>query len=255
VGLVSLLGMAACTGKSPSTSTADTGAPSVDSADTGTATDDTCPPDIVPLAISACAESTIAPSPDDEYSGTALLTEAGPALEAVPDSVALHGFDACDGTFPHQVRLVDDYGDIWTFGWEIEGDLDEESTQTLLPGTDLGFAVKARVDGKSGNALALLLADAVGPVLLYESHPLLSEEQRGMSVDLDYTVSCMEGSREHFGVTYAWAEGSVTLQSGQTATVPLPGRELFLLQGSAHEQTDCTDGCSSIEAMGWAEPP
>src|SRR5688572_27859665 len=112
--LATLGGCAAGKGTDPATGT-DTGEPG---GDTATApTEDACGPDVVPLAIATCVETTAVLDPSvtttgtygwggytsDVLGGTGTVTEVGGPLDEVPGSYPVGIFPPCGAEHPQQV--------------------------------------------------------------------------------------------------------------------------------------------------------
>jgi hypothetical protein len=243
---------------------ADTGTDTGAGGDTGL--DDACGADVASVPIAVCAETTAPPAAGPttswygfpfEFSGAGTVTEVGGALAVTPGSAALEGFELCDADFEQQVRLLDDLGETWTFGWDVDGAADAGSADAIAVGAVLGF-YGVWVFETYSSAAALLVSDDLGPLFLFEQTERLTDEQRGgVGVSIDTTDTCVvdaEGA-EHYLVEFSWTDGSAQLRSSQEVTIPLPDRDLDLILGGAWEYLYCTDGCALIEWAAWAEAP
>jgi hypothetical protein len=245
--------------------------------DTATGTPNACPADVELLWAALCVETTAlldgptstlgGPTPgswvgyeDIDATGTGTVTEVGGALAAVPGSVPAPGFDACDVDHAQQVRLIDDAGATWTVGWDLSrSPLDDRSADGIAVGEVLDFLVRFRWLGWS-TSRALLLSDAGGPRVLFETHEELSDTQLGgVSVEIDYDDTCFTPGEhfplvEHYRVTLTGPGGTVDLRSGQQATLATAGRDLDFTVTGSFWYDDCADGCGGTELAAWETP-
>jgi hypothetical protein len=188
-------------------------------------------------------------------SGTGLVTEVGAGLAAIPGSESIEGFGRC-GAQEHQVRIVDEAGETWTFGWDLSGAVDDLSADLILPGSELDFFAAFAWYGYSSGS-AILLSDDVGPLFVLERGVEDSVLEPEVVIDLVTEEACVVDAEglEYYQATFTWTDGEVALWSGQTATIPLAGRDLEVVLGDAYTMLECADGCSEAWWAGWAEEP
>jgi hypothetical protein len=251
--VLALLVVQGCVTAPKPTSTGTTG-------DTGTV--GTCADEVSPQTYQACVETTLAGVEPADYDhplvlgGTGVVTEVGGDLDPVPGSAPVAGFGPCGPAETHQVRIVDEAGEIWTFGWDVSGAADDDSADAIVPGSELDFHASFVWYAYSA-AGAVLLSDDVGPLFLLETGVEESSLEPDVVVELQRDESCVveADGYEYYQVSFTWTDGAATLWPGDTATVPLPGRDLEVVLGDAFEMLDCLDGCSDMWWAGWAEAP
>lgn len=225
-----------------------------------------CPADPI-VYPAACAETT-APPPETTTtygsmygygparSGAGTLVAVGDALSTVPGSAALDGFEVCGAAHDHQVRVEDEDGETWTFGWDVDGAVDDGSLDALTVGDTVDFYAVWRFLGYSVGS-AIVLADADGPLFVLELNQILDDAQRG-GVGVASAGECSgtsDGRAFDFTeIEFTWADGSTQLWPGDDTTIALPNRSVSWLLGDASYLQGCLDGCGETWWAGWAEP-
>jgi hypothetical protein len=205
--------------------------------------------DVAEIEARVCAETTAAVASSYGYGEDLVageVTEVGGALADAGTRVP--GFQPCTDE-AHQVRLVDGDGETWTVGWDLEGPVDEGSTDAIGVGDVVSLRVASTALGYS-TALALVLSDDTGPLALFEQNgPGLTDAERGgVSVRIDRRHDCEIDGKSHHLVTFSGPEGSLSLRSGQSGTIEATDRTLTLDLARSWDQV-CTDACS---ATTWA---
>jgi hypothetical protein len=286
IALACTLAMVACVAtpstspkRSASSSASSSGTPSVattspatgDTGASSTATALACPADVGPLSIEVCVETTAPRGYTDTggsgtvhtfwwtaFEGSGTVTAVGGVLPAIPDSAPMEGFSSCGPEHVNQVRLLDDDGAIWTFGWDAAWTTTDAATVT--PSTALEFAISLDY-WIFGAALSFVLSDAVGPVVLFELPGQLDTAGRfGITVETHLDDYCLAederwgGMVEHSRMSLTWPGASADLRSGQSATIELPGRDLEATVPWAYNFPDCLDGCSGYSWAAWETP-
>jgi hypothetical protein len=230
--------------------------------DTGTPPTD-CP--AVPLMYEACVETTAPPA---TYRSSSFMTstvmegrgevlELGGVLPTIAGSEPMQGFEACSTAHTHQLRLLDEGGETWTFGWDLEGTIDDDSLASIEEGATLDFYASWAFLGYSSSG-AVLLFDSDGPLFLLELERALDDAQRGgVSVLFgeDRCLTTDDGGQqwEHYQHVVSWTDGSAELWGGQSVVIPLPARSLDFVLGDSSWMVDCADSCGQTWWAGWAE--
>jgi len=179
-------------------------------------------------------------------------------LPAVPGSMGVGGSEKCGAEHEHQVRLLDATGVTWTVGWDVDGPVDDASTDGIGVGALLTLAVANRSGGAAGSDVAIALSDATGPVLFVERvsyQPLLTPEDRGgISVVTSYADGCL--GTDPYGyralqrpVTFEGPYGTVILNAGASGLVTLADRTLDVTVGMSLLSLD--GGADGMSAYGW----
>lgn len=247
------------TGQTTSNGTdGDTGAPIDSGSPTGTPG---CPAER--LQYVACVETTAVLDPSGDpytapivYQGTGTVVDVGGVLPTLGGSAPIHGFQACDTSHTHQIRLLDGDGETWTFGWDVDGAIDDDSAATISDGATIDFYA-AWVFLSYSAAAAVLLSDATGPLFLLELNEPLDDPKRG-GVSVRPTGQTCTGaiggtSFEFYQHAFGWEDGSADLWGGQSASIPLPKRSMTWVLGDSSYMKGCLDGCSQTWWAGWAE--
>jgi len=236
--------------------------------DSGIATADACPPGVESIREVTCVESDAAlgTSPYSSYAPLdlefqATVTEIGGVLSKIPGSAGLGYEPSCGAAHLHQVRLVDSSGSTWTLGWDIDGSVDDASTDAISVGEDLTVEVANRFWGY-GADFAFRLSDATGPVVFYEAYayqdPLTDEDRGGISAEVGIDDWCLgdDGGEQvrYRPVTFTGPYDSAALLSGQSGTMTLADRAVSLTLAGSEEIPDCPDGCTGNQWTGWETP-
>lgn len=236
-------------GSFPTPTDTDTGTPPPSSA--------SCADDVVRLGFVLCVESTATVESPTTFGqvlqGSGRVTAVG-AVDPIAGSVPIGAFPACDLSEGQRVRLVDDAGETWTFGWDIDGPVDDDSSASVLVGSTVDFHTAwAWTYGPTD--FALLLADADGPLFLLERWDQLTEAERGFAFDPS-SASCTVGPDpgwDYHSVTFVGAVGEVVLWPGQTSGLSLSTREVQVVLGDYSFVDPCpSDWCADRWWATWA---
>jgi hypothetical protein len=238
--------------------------------DTGpAATADACGAGVARMEVALCAETTADGAFAEPTTGTyyatyearvsGTVTEIGGALPPVADASRL--LAACGPEHAWQVRLVDAAGETWTVGWSVPDAALGPSGEGLALGDTVDLVVRNDPTVFGPPREAILLADAGGPRVLFETIGLLTEAERGgVAAEVHNQDTCLTAETsvdfpmvEHYLVTLSGPAGGVSLRSGQQATIA-GARDLDVVVTQAYRWPDCADGCSASEMGAWESP-
>jgi hypothetical protein len=218
-----------------------------------------CQPEVGPITVEVCAESTVVPAGQsttwDPYVlvGTGDVTEVGGVLAPVAGSLPIGGFDTCGAEHAQQVRIVDRTGGTSTFGWDAQWTADDGVPVSV--GDVVDFLVVSHVFGWVPDR-ALVLSDGDGPRFLHQSglDTLTDAERGGLFVRSDPDDACISDSDElghldHTLEVVGWGADEVSLRSGQTAVVALPARDLSVTVEAW--EAGCSDHCWEHNWTAW----
>jgi hypothetical protein len=189
--------------------------------------------------------------------GTTTTTITGPPPPPGPRSI--EGFPTCAGQPGVRVRLVDDEGYSWTFGWALD-DRTDASALALEPGEVLDFEIRWLPEAQpsdQGSRAALVLSEDQRLQLVYERGLVLTQAERGgIGVELlqDGCVPYPYSYDQHDVVAVSWCDGSSLLRTGDSGTVGVLGADDTQLDfhvAAAYENVegDCVIGCKT---QAWA---